>query len=164
MKEDKSYKVILRGDIADGHDPEEAKEKLATALKKKRKEIEKLLKKPTIFRENLTQENAVRYKHGLEKIGVLCDIEGDPEQVLEEKPMLKEKVDPYKTKGLAFVMDGEGGNLSVVNIKMPFFSMILFIVKLIFASIPALIIFSVLFFVFNMLIAIMLPIILSSIG
>lgn len=137
MKEDKSYKVILQGEFVDGYDPEEVKDKLATVFKKSHKEVEKLLKKPTAIRKNLTQEVALKYKQGLEKIGVLCYVEGDPKPVgKEEISPLDKKVDPYGTKGLAFVVDGEGGNLAIVDIKMPFFSMVIFIIKWMLASIP----------------------------
>ena len=39
------------------------------------KKIPKLLKKPTVIRKNLSRDVAMQYKVGLEKIGVLCDID-----------------------------------------------------------------------------------------
>jgi hypothetical protein len=93
---------------------------------------------------------------------VLCYVEGDIEAVeKKETPLATKKVDSQSTKGLAFVIDGEGGNLSIVDIKMPFFSMVVFIIKWIFASIPAMMIAVFFIFIFNVLIAFMLPIILT---
>ncbi|MDM8564449.1 hypothetical protein QUF74_02215 [Candidatus Halobeggiatoa sp. HSG11] len=71
---DKIYKVILLGKIADGYDIEIAHEKLALVFDIDLKKIPKLLKKPTVIRKELTHSVAVRYKNGLDKIGVLCKV------------------------------------------------------------------------------------------
>ncbi len=71
---DKIYKVVLLGKIAEGYDVEIAQEKLAIIFDIDLKKIPKLLKKPIVIRKNLTSAVAVKYKNGLEKIGVLCEI------------------------------------------------------------------------------------------
>lgn len=71
---DKIYKVVLLGKIAEGYDVEIAQEKLAIIFDIDLKKIPKLLKKPIVIRKNLTPAVAVKYKNGLEKIGVLCEI------------------------------------------------------------------------------------------
>lgn len=71
---DKIYKVVLLGKIAEGYDVEIIQEKLAIIFDIDLKKIPKLLKKPIVIRKNLTPAVAVKYKNGLEKIGVLCEI------------------------------------------------------------------------------------------
>ncbi|MDM8560767.1 hypothetical protein [Candidatus Parabeggiatoa sp. HSG14] len=71
---DKIYKVVLLGKIEEGYDKEITHEKLALVFDIDLKKIPKLLKKPHVIRKNLTHEVALKYKNGLEKIGVLCDI------------------------------------------------------------------------------------------
>jgi hypothetical protein len=71
---DKIYKVVLLGKIAEGYDVEIVHEKLAIIFDIDLKKIPKLLKKPIIIRKNLTSEVALKYKAGLEKIGVFCEI------------------------------------------------------------------------------------------
>ena len=81
---DKIYKVILLGKIAKGYDVEEAQDKLSLILDiDDLKKIQKLLKKPTIIRKNLSRDIAMQYKAGLEKIGVLCEIKPPVETELE---------------------------------------------------------------------------------
>ena len=123
------------------------------------KKIPKLLKKPTVIRKNLSRDVAMQYKVGLEKIGVLCDIDPPLEtlsaveteiesnqSVTDEKK--KNEVDEWQTddestfslvelenpKTLVF----DNSKLRVINIKIPFWSMIILIIKWTFASIPAL--------------------------
>jgi hypothetical protein len=72
---DNIYQVILLGKIAEGYDAEVVQEQLAITFDIDLKKIPKLLKKPTIIRKDLSHDFANRYKIGLEKIGVLCDIE-----------------------------------------------------------------------------------------
>lgn len=150
MKEDKSYKVILQGEIADGYDPDEVKEKLAIVFKKNRKEIDKLLKNPTPIRKNLTRDVALRYQNGLEKIGVVCTIESNeklpvrpstnPDDTLS---LVQKDTTSSDVKKLALILDKD--TLSVINVKMPFGSMVVFILKSILASIPAFIIVGAIF-------------------
>ena len=71
---DKIYKVVLLGKIAEGYDVEIVHEKLAIIFDIDLKKIPKLLKKPIVIRKNLTSEVALKYKAGLEKIGVFCEI------------------------------------------------------------------------------------------
>jgi hypothetical protein len=71
---DKIYKVVLLGKIAEGYDVEIVHEKLAIIFDIDLKKIPKLLKKPIVIRKNLTSEVALKYKTGLEKVGVSCEI------------------------------------------------------------------------------------------
>ncbi len=146
---DNSYKVILLGQIADGFDPAEVKEKLALIFEKSEKKINKLFKKkpaPIVIRKNLTQEVALRYKMGMEKIGVLCEIRnGGMANVGSSTPpvVVNTTADSQAwttglPKGVTFGL--ENGNIRVTAVKIPFWSFIFFLVKLTFASIPAFII------------------------
>lgn len=74
MANDKIYKIILLGKIVEGYDVEITHEKLAIIFEIPLKKIPKLLKNPIIIRKNLTQDVALRYQMGLEKIGVLCEV------------------------------------------------------------------------------------------
>jgi hypothetical protein len=150
------YKVILRGkqSIVKGEDEEIVHEKLSIVFDiDSLKEVKKLLKKPTVIRKNLTADIALRYKTGLEKIGVLCDIsppiETEPSSVTaqaELNPILEDEDNPIiedpETLSLVemektLFLDSDA--LRVLNIKMPFWSMVVFTIKWILASIPALI-------------------------
>jgi len=162
---DKIYKVILRGKqtIAKGYDEEIVHEKLSIVFDiDNLKEVKKFLKKPTVIRKNLTGDIALRYKTGLEEIGVLCDIsppiETEPSLVTtqtepslvtdqtELNPILEDEDNPIIEDPETFsvvdmektlVLDSE--TLRVLNIKMPFWSMVILTIKWILASIPALI-------------------------
>jgi hypothetical protein len=153
---EKIYKIILLGKIADGHDKEIAVEKLALVLEIELKTATKLLKKPVVLRKNLTREFALRYKTGLEKIGIPSEISPPIEEVntittdntdehhliLEEEnhPILEEAPPPKLTLKKELIVDGN--NLKVLDIQIPFWSLVIFWIKWFFASIPALIIIS----------------------
>lgn len=64
---DTSFKVILLGEIAEGFDEDEAKEKLANIFDKDVQQIEKMLKKRAVLKDNLKEVTARRYQRGLEK-------------------------------------------------------------------------------------------------
>ena len=72
--EDKIYKLVLQGKIAEEQDVEVVHEKLAVIFDIDLKKIPKLLKKPTIIRKNLTHDAALEYQAGLKKIGVSCKV------------------------------------------------------------------------------------------
>jgi len=139
-----NYKIILLGKIIDGFDPAEVKEKLAIVFEKTEKQIEKLLKKgkPVMVRKNLTAEFALRYKEGLEKIGVLCQIEGGKggEQVDFTVAETASVADSFKFKDLQDDLPGVltlgEGTVRVTAIKIPLGALILFLIKLMLASIP----------------------------
>ena len=167
---DKIYKVVLLGKIAEGYDVEIAQEKLAIIFDIDLKKIPKLLKKPIVIRKNLTSAVAVKYKNGLEKIGVLCEIhpsltrdftieENIPpsnteissfpaEEVAElsSTTTLNDKISPTqkpqnfslldKQKSLVFSQE----TLRVINIRMSWWLLTRFSIKLILASIPAIIV------------------------
>lgn len=71
---DNIYKLILLGEIASGYDVEIAHEKLANVFDIDLKKIPKLLKRSIIIRKNLSYDDALQYKTGLEKIGVSSKI------------------------------------------------------------------------------------------
>ncbi len=166
---DNSYKLILSGKIAEGYDVEIVHEKLSLVFEIALKKIPKLLKKQTIIRKNLSLDVAFQYKNGLEKIGVLCDITPKPEQenphraetviVNDKDNAINDKDNAINDKDNAIIdntgIEGEieqfsfepeqtltldCNTLRVINIKIPFGSMVILIIKLILASIPALII------------------------
>jgi hypothetical protein len=148
------HKVILLGQIKEGEDVEEVHENLAIVFDIDLKKIPKLLKKPTVIRKNLTPEYARAYQIGLEKIGVPCDIEppintdqslkktednsffGDENHSIGDEQEDFSLIDIEETKTLVL----DGNKLRVLNIKMPFWSMVILTIKWIFASIPALMI------------------------
>jgi hypothetical protein len=140
-----NYKIILLGKIIDGFDSAEVKEKLAIVFEKTEKQIEKLLKKgkPVVVRKNLTAEFALRYKEGLEKIGVLCQIEGDEGGDLADFTVAEtaDVAESFKFKeiqeDLPSVLTLGGGTVRVTAIKIPLGALILFLIKLMLASIPA---------------------------
>ncbi len=140
-----NYKIILLGKIIDGFDSAEVKEKLAIVFEKTEKQIEKLLKKgkPVVVRKNLTAEFALRYKEGLEKIGVLCQIEGDEGGDLADFTVAEtaDVTESFKFKeiqeDLPSVLTLGGGTVRVTAIKIPLGALILFLIKLMLASIPA---------------------------
>lgn len=135
---DTSFKVVLLGEITEGFDEEEAKGKLASIFDKDVKQVEKMLMKRAVLRNNLNEVTARRYQRGLEKIGILCEVTSESGNKTK-----KAKSSPAKvSSGLGIVPDTliiDGSTLLVADIKMPFFSMVRFIVKWILASIPALI-------------------------
>ncbi|MCK5523390.1 MAG: hypothetical protein KAI83_09685 [Thiomargarita sp.] len=159
---DNSYKLILSGKIAEGYDVEIVHEKLALIFDIALKKIPKLLKKQTIIRKNLTLDVAFKYKSGLEKIGLLCEI--NPNPVQENPPhaesfTVNDKDDAINDKDNAIIdntgIEGEieqfsfepeqtltldRNTLRVINIKIPLGSMVILMIKWILASIPALII------------------------
>lgn len=139
-----NYKIILLGKIIDGFDPAEVKEKLAIVFEKTEKQIEKLLKKgkPVIVRKNLTVEFASRYKEGLEKIGVFCQIEGnkDKDQVDFTVAETATVAESFKFKDIqdnwSSGLTLGDGTVRVTAIKIPLGTLILFLIKLMLASIP----------------------------
>ncbi len=158
---DKIYKLILLGKIAEGYDVEVAQDKLSIIFDiPDLKQIPKLLKKPTVIRKNLSRDVAMQYKTGLEKIGVLCDIdppfetepsfvetEIEPNQSVEdvEDDKKKSEVDESDTLSLLEMENSktlilDNSTFHVINIKIPFSSMIILFIKWTFASIPALIV------------------------
>jgi len=158
---DKIYKVILLGKIADGYDIEIAHEKLALIFDIDLKKIPKLLKKPTVIRKELTYDVAVRYQTGLEKIGVSCEIKSPletdfaesssttPEKIPELEELKVEEImaeEPEKSaqpeviKFAPIEVKLGNGALRVVNIKMSFGAVLMLFIKIMLASIPAIII------------------------
>lgn len=148
---DKIYKVVLLGKLAEGVDVDIVHEKLAIIFDIDLKKIPKLLKKPVIIRKNLTGEVALRYKKGLDQIGVLCEINPPFEESEakflttveedEETPLTEEETEMFslaENNQKTLVLDSE--TLRVINIKMSLGSMIILIIKATFAAIPALII------------------------
>ncbi len=159
---DKIYKVILLGEVVDGYDIEIAHEKLALIFDIDLKKIPKLLKKPTVIRKELTHSIAVRYKTGLEKIGVLCKIHPPIETgYVESSPKATEEDIPELTSELEKNSEIEeeivekpveevikfapinmklGDTLRVANIQMSFGAILMLFIKIVFASITAMII------------------------
>ncbi len=147
---DNVYKIVLLGKIADGFDAAIAHDQLASIFNIDIKKIPKLLKKPVVIRTHLKRDAALRYQTGLEKIGILCDIippldspptavANTPSIIIEDsaKPLLSETetftlVDDIKKQN-TLILDGE--SLRVINIKMPFSSIMIFLIKWLFAAI-----------------------------
>jgi len=168
---DKIYKVVLLGKIAEGYDVEIAHEKLAIIFDIDLKKIPKLLKKPVVIRKNLTPGVAVKYKSGLEKIGVLCEIYPP----LTSNSTLEESLHPGTAEISSFQAEEEAElssitkldndkisptkdpnnfsplkpkslvfsqeTLRVINVRMSWWSLTRFSIKWILASIPAIIVF-----------------------
>ncbi len=133
----KIYKLVLLGKIAEGYDVEIAHEKLAIVFEVDLKKIPKLLKKPTVIRKNLTKTDASRYKHGLEKIGVPCQIvDNTVSQDEANDDATFALVDDKPSNTLVLNSD----MLDVIDVKIPFGAMIILVLKVTLASIPALII------------------------
>ncbi|BAP57634.1 hypothetical protein THII_3337 [Thioploca ingrica] len=173
---DKIYKVVLLGKIAEGYDVEIAHEKLAIIFDIDLKKIPKLLKKPIVIRKNLTPAVAVKYKNGLEKIGVLCEIhppltrdftleesihpstdeissfQAEEEAELSSITKLdNDKISPTKEPQNLSQLKPKSFVLSqetlrVINIKMSWWSLTKFSIKWILASIPAMIILAALIY------------------
>jgi hypothetical protein len=152
MADPKNYKVILLGKIIEGFDAKKVEEKLISIFEKNSKQIKKLFKKPqpTVIRKNLTQDAAFRYKTGLEALGALCLIqdEEDTAAQIKGKTTSSERKSSSVTSGesLSFVKNEENvlvlgdGTVLVTEIKMSFGSLVIFLVKWMLASIPALLI------------------------
>ncbi len=150
-----SYKLILSGKIAEGYDVEIVHEKLALVFDIALKKIPKLLKKPTVIRKKLTLDVAFQYKNGLEKIGVLSEINPKP---VQENPHHAESftvndkddaiIDNTGIEGdieqFSFepeqTLTLDHNTLHIINIKIPAGSLVILMIKWILASIPALII------------------------
>ena len=151
MSED-TYQLIILGEIAEGFDHQEVKEKLATIFEKDEKQIDKLFKKPKpiIVRKNLTEGVALRYQVGLERIGVLCEIRG--EQTRAQLAPTSQSSSPSSPPTLSLVgIETEtplalagGGSVRITNIKMPLGALTAFLIKWLLASIPALILLGIL--------------------
>ena len=158
------YQLILSGQIAAGYDEEIAHEKLAIIFEIELKKIKKLLKKPLIIRTDLNREVALKYKNGLEKIGIGCEISpplesdkdkapivDDSEQaIMDELDTFSIQDEPDLHKPQSFVIDGT--KFRVINIKLPFFTL----VKWTIASIPAILILNGLFYLLELAIVILL--------
>lgn len=175
---DKIYKVVLLGKIAAGYDVEIVYEKLAIIFDIDLKKIPKLLKKPIVIRKNLTAEVAVKYKAGLEKIGVFCEIhpplttDSTPEDDLSptaaelaaisteetteavattESDHIAPLAEPQNFSILDqdkhFTLSQE--TLRIININMSWWSLTRFLVKWVFASIPAIIILAAIVYLFT---------------
>jgi hypothetical protein len=148
---DNVYKIVLLGKIADGFDPEIAYNQLSTIFNIDIKKIPKLLKKPVIIRTHLKRDAALRYQTGLEKIGILCDITPPldspavtPSIMLEDSDnSISDDIEPLSLLDIktqkTLIINGE--NLRVINLKMPFSSMIIFLIKSLFAALITLIIY-----------------------
>lgn len=156
------YKLILLGKIAAGHDKEIVHEKLAIIFEIELKKIPKLLKKPLVIRKELSREVVLKYKNGLEHIGVLCDIDpplksettiGDDKDLTKddldtfsitdeiEEPVADDIEEPVDdTEELKTWMILGDDKRKVMNIKMPLGSMVIFMIKWTLASIPAVLI------------------------
>lgn len=144
---DKTYKIVLFGKIADGFDPAEAKEKLALVFDKSEKKIEKLFKKPrpVVVRKHLSQEMAQRYKTGLDKIGVLCEIQHG-KGIAQATPTATDSSTLPPSEPFAFEV-GRGmtlENVRIVRVQMSVGAMMGFLIKWLLASIPAFLILGVL--------------------
>lgn len=173
---DKIYKIVLLGKIAEGYDVEIVQEKLAIIFDIDLKKIPKLLKKPIVIRKNLTSAVAVKYKNGLEKIGVLCEIHPP----LTSGSTLEESLPPSTAEISSFQAEEEAElssitkldndrisptpkpqnfsqlkpkslvlsqeTLRVINVKMSWWSLTKFSIKWILASIPAIIILAALIY------------------
>lgn len=163
---DKIYKVILLGKIADGYDIEIVHEKLALIFDIDLKKIKKLLKKPTVIRTELTYDVAVRYRTGLEKIGVLCEIkpplETDsaessptaPETIPEleelEEIRAEEPEKPAQPEVVKFAPIGvklSSDRLQIVDINVSVGAMSTLFIKILLTNIPVAIILGGIIFV-----------------
>lgn len=132
------FKIVLRGEIAEGFDADEAKEKLANIFDKNVQQIEKMLSKQATLKDNLEEVTARRYQRGLEKIGILCDVVSNSQY----PPKKTKSSSANVSTNLKIVPDTliiDGSTLLVADIKMPFSSMVRFTFKWLLASIPALI-------------------------
>ena len=162
----KIYKLILLGKIAEGYDVEIAHEKLAIVFEIDLKKIPKLLKKPTVIRKNLNETDASRYKHGLEKIGVACQIEDEngiatgsvsqpePSQA-EDETKVEEMFTLVDSSNNALVLNND--TLNVIDVKIPFGAMVSLVLKFTLASIPALIIFWAIVYILQILAGSFMP-------
>jgi hypothetical protein len=158
------YKLILLGKIAAGYDDEVVHEKLAIIFEIELKKIKKLLKKPLVIRTELNREVALKYKNGLERIGVVCDISPPLESDKDKAPILEDSeqaitddLDTFSIKEESelqepkpFVIDGK--KFKVINIKLPFFTL----VKWTLASIPAILLFRGIFYLIELAIDMLL--------
>ncbi len=149
---DKNYKIILLGQIASGFDPQEVKEKLALIFEKSEKKIDKLFKKPKplVIRKNLTQEIALRYKAGLEGIGVLCEIQNGQTRIAEKVPIAEAVAIPAEEFALVGMEGSFGGTmhgpLRVKGIRISWGAAFVFLIKLALAAVPALIMLGLFFY------------------
>ncbi|MCK5720850.1 MAG: hypothetical protein KAH84_13010 [Thiomargarita sp.] len=140
-----NYQLILIGKIAAGYDVEIVHEKLSIIFDIDLKKIPKLLKKPTIIRKGLNYKIAFQYKQNLEKIGVLCDFL--PKLETEFEPIAPTAtIEDQETFTLVELEETEvaisdNSKFRVIDIKMTFGAILIFIIKLLLASIPALLIF-----------------------
>jgi hypothetical protein len=177
---DKIYKVVLLGKIAEGYDVEIVYEKLAIIFDIDLKKIPKLLKKPIVIRKNLTAEVAFKYKAGLEKIGVFCEIhpplttDSTPEDDLSPTAAELAAISTEETTESAATTEPDHDQIApspeppnfsildqdkhftlsqetlrVININMSWWSLTRFLVKWVFASIPAIIILAAIVYLFT---------------
>lgn len=71
MENDK-YRIVLMGKVTKDSDLVQVKKKLAQLFKKDVVAIEQLFKKPSVIKTNLSNDEALKYKTALEKIGAEC--------------------------------------------------------------------------------------------
>ena len=85
----KRYKLLFSGEIIDGHDPEEVKEKLQALLKVDSNGINRFFSgQPMVIKRNADHAMTVKYSKAFEKAGAVCDVVPmeSEEGVLETKP------------------------------------------------------------------------------
>jgi hypothetical protein len=152
MKE-KNYKLILLG-IAEEFNEDEIKEKLSRVFQKSLKQIDKLLKKPSVLRAKVNYKTALQYQNGLERIGALCHIEDDKGVVVDMNSVEELSPDATEEEELQFNPDelienvilDSSDTLQVIRVRMSFGAMSVFLFKCLLASIPAILLCAVLIF------------------
>ncbi|MDY6991765.1 MAG: hypothetical protein SVR94_04045 [Pseudomonadota bacterium] len=144
---EKNYRVILSA-ISEQVDKKAVEEKLISIFEKDKKAIKKFFKKPkpTLIRKHLTPEAALRYKMGLERLGLVAEIQDDTLTSTSSTPEVQPKSAPgNKAEELAFVQEEvplvlSTGQIWVADINISTGALMLFLIKWLLASIPALLI------------------------
>ncbi len=76
--DDQAYKVVIKG-VAEGRDPEDVKEKLASVFRTSTDKAARFLTgKPVLVKKNLDRSAAAKYKKAIERTGAVCAVLGPP--------------------------------------------------------------------------------------
>lgn len=90
---DATYMVVFRGQLVDGADLEQVKERLQELFKLTREKVEQLFALPAVvLKKNVTHELAEKFRHQLESIGVITDVRPMNEENLVTAPDGEETV------------------------------------------------------------------------
>jgi len=91
------YNLVFNGEILEGHQIEDVKQKLAPLLKTDEKGIERLFSgKPTVIKKDVDYETAIKFRKAFKKIGAKLNFDMSQPSVSPDAETLKSRPQPEK--------------------------------------------------------------------